>query len=392
MTNEPPLIFVVAGEPSGDSIGARLMAALKRETEGHIRFAGVGGPRMEAEGLASLFPMSDLTLFGLAEILPKLKLVKARLAETVAAARAMRPAAVVTMDSPGFSFRLQRRLGAGWTKRIHYVAPTVWAWRPGRAREIARFLDRLLVLLPFEPPYFDAVGLPCSFVGHPVVEEGAGRGDGPGFRIRHGIPPDAPLLVVLPGSRRSEVRALLPVFADVLVRLKARFPGLRIVVPTVGTVAAEVGRAAEAWPLPAVVVRDAAEKYDAFAAGTVALAASGTVLLELGLARLSTVVAYRVHPVTAAVVRRLLRVRYAALANIILDREAVPEFIQERCRPELLADAVGMLLADPVARARQVSEVSLALACLGGDDQPPSQRAARTVLEAIGHPALGGTR
>ena len=389
---DPPLIFVVAGEPSGDAIGARLMAALKRETGGAVRFAGIGGARMEGEGLTSLFPMSDLTLFGLAEVLPKIKLVKARIAETVAAVRAVRPDAVVTIDAPGFSFRVQKQLGAGWTKRIHYVAPTVWAWRPGRARKIARFLDRLLVLLPFEPPYFDAVGLPCDFVGHPVVEEGANRGDGPGFRARHGIPADAPLLVVLPGSRRSEVRTLLPIFADALARLRPRFPNLRAVVPTVETVAGEVKRATASWPVPAVVVEGTAEKYAAFAAGTAAMAASGTVSLELAIARLPTVIAYRLHPVSAAIARHLVKIRHVTLANIILGHEAVPEFIQGRCRADLIAESVGTLLADPAARANQVEEVSLALDQLGGDDPPPSRRAAQAVLAAIGRTVEGGTR
>ncbi len=380
----PPLVFVVAGEPSGDAIGARLMAALKEEAGGAIRFAGIGGARMEAEGLKSLFPMSDLTLFGLAEVLPKIRMVKARIAETVGAIRTMRPDAVVTIDSPGFSFRVQKQLAAGSTKRIHYVAPTVWAWRPGRARKIARFLDRLLVLLPFEPPYFDAVGLPCDFVGHPVLEEGADRGDGAGFGARHGIPGDAPILVVLPGSRRSEVRTLLPVFADVLARLKPRFPNLRAVVPTVGTVAGEVRDAAASWPVPTIVVEGVAEKYGAFAAGTAAMAASGTVSLELGIARLPSVIAYRVHPLSAAVARRLVKVRYVTLTNIILGREAVPEFIQDRCRADLIADSVGALLSDPDLRANQMREVSLALAQLGGDNPPPpSRRAAKAVLAAI---------
>lgn len=380
----PPLVFVVAGEPSGDAIGARLMAALKEEAGGAIRFAGIGGARMEAEGLKSLFPMSDLTLFGLAEVLPKIRMVKARIAETVGAIRTMRPDAVVTIDSPGFSFRVQKQLAAGSTKRIHYVAPTVWAWRPGRARKIARFLDRLLVLLPFEPPYFDAVGLPCDFVGHPVLEEGADRGAGAGFRARQGVPGDAPILVVLPGSRRSEVRTLLPVFADVLARLKPRFPNLRAVVPTVGTVAGEVRDAAASWPVPTIVVEGVAEKYGAFAAGTAAMAASGTVSLELGIARLPSVIAYRVHPLSAAVARRLVKVRYVTLTNIILGREAVPEFIQDRCRADLIADSVGALLSDPDLRANQMREVSLALAQLGGDNPPPpSRRAAKAVLAAI---------
>lgn len=389
---DAPLIFVIAGEPSGDAIGARLMAALKRETGGAVRFAGVGGARMAGEGLTSLFPMSDLTLFGLAEVLPKIKLVKGRIAQTVAAIRAARPDAVVTIDSPGFSFRVQKQLGTGWAKRIHYVAPTVWAWRPGRARKIAAYLDRLLVLLPFEPPYFDAVGLRCDFVGHPVVEEGANRGDGTGFRARHGIPADAPLLVVLPGSRRSEVRVLAPIFADVLARLRTRFPDLRAVVPTVETVAGEVKRAAASWPVPTVVVEGVAEKHGAFAAGIAAMAASGTVSLELAIARLPTVIAYRIHPISAAVARRLVKVRYATLANIILNREVVPEFIQDRCRADLIAESVGALLADSAVRENQVRGVSLALAQLGGDDPLPSQRAARAVLDEIGRTVEGGSK
>jgi lipid-A-disaccharide synthase len=288
----------------------------------------------------------------------------------------------VTIDSPGFSFRVQKRLMAGHARRIHYVAPSVWAWRPKRAETIARFLDRVLCLLPFEPPYFERVGLKASFVGHPVLEEGIAKADGPAFRTRHGIPADARLLAVLPGSRRSEVRPLLPIFQRTVERLRAQVPDLRLVLPTVPTVA-DIVRAAK-WAVPAMVVDDVREKYAAFAASTAALAASGTVSVELGLARTPAVIAYRVHPATAIWVRLMVKVRHVSLANIIAGREIVPEFLQERCTPELLAPAVESLLLDKAARARQIAGVAEALSRLAPAGDAPSVLAAAAVLDEIG--------
>ena len=285
-----PLIFLVAGEPSGDNLGGRLMSALKEATAGRIRFAGVGGQAMIAEGLDSLFPMSDLSVMGLTEVLPHLPRLFRRLKQTVTAAERLRPAAVITIDSPDFSFRVAARLKGRGIRLIHYVAPTVWAWKPGRSRKIAAFLDHLLALLPFEPPLFRAAGLPCTFVGHAVVESGADRGDGPGFRRRHGIPADAPVICVLPGSRSSEISRLLPVFGETLAILKRSWPGLQVLVPTVPAVAEPVKTAAAGWNVPAVVISGTTEKYDAFAAANAALAASGTVSLELALAGLPAVI------------------------------------------------------------------------------------------------------
>ena len=378
-----PLVFLAAGEPSGDALGARLMAALKRESGGDIRFSGIGGPRMAAEGLISLFPMADLAVMGVAEVLPRLPLLLRRISQTVGAIEAEAPSAVVTIDSPGFGFRVQKRLVPGATRRIHYVAPSVWAWRPKRAKRIARFLDRVLCLLPFEPPYFEREGLAASFVGHSVVEEGADRGDGRAFRARHGLDSDVPLLAVLPGSRQSETRTLLAVFGETVAALARERPRLRIVVPTVPNVAEEVRRAASSWPGTPIVVEGVAEKFDAFAASTSALAASGTVSLELALAGLPAVIAYRIHPLTHAFVQPLIKVEYATLANIVLGREAVPEFIQVRCRARFLAPAVARLLDDSAARAAQIAAVREAIARLGAGGVPPSVRAARAILEEI---------
>ncbi|MEO5374068.1 MAG: lipid-A-disaccharide synthase [Alphaproteobacteria bacterium] len=383
--SEAPLIYIIAGEPSGDLLGGRLMAALKEETGGRVRFAGVGGEAMTAEGLASLFDLGDIAVMGLVEVLPRIPMVLRRVRQTVADIRMLRPAAVVTIDSWGFTGRVARAIREGGppTVQIHYVAPMVWAWREHRAAHLAQVVDHLMTLLPNEPPYFIAHGLATTHVGHPVIESGADRGDGPAFRARHGIDPTAPLVCLLPGSRRGETSRLLPVFRQVVEALKRGRPGLAVVVPTVATVAEPVRAAVAGWPVPVAVVQGAAERYDAFAAADAALAASGTVALELALAEVPTVITYRVAPLTAWLFRRVARIRYANLINLILDREVVPELIQERCRPDLLAEAVTRLLDDGSARATQRDGVREALATLGQAGDSPSRRAARLVLEEV---------
>ncbi|MBV8168497.1 MAG: lipid-A-disaccharide synthase [Alphaproteobacteria bacterium] len=383
MTAEPPLIFVIAGEPSGDQLGGALMGALSALTEERARFAGIGGEAMRAAGLDSLFPMTELSLMGAAELIPHIPKLIGRIKLTVETIRRLRPAAVVTIDAPAFCLRIGRRVGGLSFPRIHYVAPQAWAWRPGRAREYSRAFDRLLALLPFEPDFFAKYGLDCRFVGHPVIESGAGQGDGPAFRARHGIVPDARVLCVLPGSRNGEVSRLLPVFAEAVARLAGSVPGLTAVLPTVPAVAERVAAAAATWRVPTVVVRDVREKFDAFAAADAALAASGTVALELALSGTPSVIAYRLNPVSAFVARRLILVSHAALPNIIAGRTVMPEMIQEDCRPDRLASEVARLLQDPPAweaqriGAREVAEQ------LGRGGEPPSRRAATAVLDAI---------
>ncbi len=387
MSGAPPLlIYIIAGEPSGDALGGRLMAALKERTGGAVRFAGIGGERMAEQGLESLAPLADLAIMGVAEVLPRARRVLGHVKKAVAEIQRLRPAAVVTIDSSGFTWRVAQRLRArGETALplIHYVAPMVWAWRAGRARRMARWYDHLMVLLPFEPPYFTQVGLACTYVGHPVVESGADRGDGAGFRRRHAIPPDAPVLAVLPGSRRGEVARLLEPFGGAVELLAARHPGLRLVVPTTETVAATVAAAVERWAAPALVVRGEREKYDAFAAANAAMAASGTVALELAMARLPGLVAYRVQPLTHALLRRIVKVGYIHLLNLILGRAVVPELIQQDCNPERLAREIDHLLADPAARAAQVAACQEGLARLGLGTLSPSRRAAEVVLSVI---------
>jgi len=379
----PLRLFIIAGEASGDALGARLMAALRGRTGGDIAFQGVGGALMVEQGLDSLFPMSDIAVMGIAEIAPRLPLLLRRLRETAAAIRAARPDAIVTIDAPEFCLGVLRRIGNREAVRIHYVAPTVWAWRPWRVGKFAWRLDHLMTLLPFEPPFFEKAGLPATFVGHPVVDGGAARADGARFRAARGIPPDAPLLCVLPGSRAGEIAQLLPPIAETVALLAARIPGLRVALPTLPHLGQRLRQAIAGWPVPVAVTDDEAARYDAMAAADAALAASGTVALELARCGTPAVIAYRVHPLTARIVRALVRVKYANLVNLLLDRPAVPEMLQEDCRPELLAPAVAALLADEAARTAQLAACAEAIALLAPQGMAPAEAAAETVLRVI---------
>lgn len=374
---------MIAGEPSGDVLGARLMSALKSQSNAPLSFVGVGGERMISQGFESLFDMQELSVMGYLEVVPKILGLLARIRETADAVQTLRPDVVITIDSPDFTFRVARKLKGLGIPLIHYVAPQVWVHRPGRAAKISEFLDHVLALLPFEPPLFETHGLPCTYVGHAIVEEGADAGDGVDFRQRYDIPADAPLIAVLPGSRHGEVARHLPIFGATLGLLAASRPGLIAVVPTVATVADEVARETAGWPIKTLVVTGRFEKYNAFAAADTALAASGTVALELAIAALPMVIAYRVNVLTAWALRRMVRVPYACLVNLILDQPAVPEFIQERCRPDLLANAVAMLFDDSEACAAQIKAARQAVEILGLGGDPPSHRAAQVVLGMI---------
>ena len=381
MSRAQPLIYLVACEASGDELGARLIEALKAETGGQASFAGIGGRAMTDMGLKSLFDPSDLALIGVFEVLPKAAMVLRRVAETVDDIVAKKPDILVTIDSWGFTGRVHQRLARmnHPTRRVRYVAPQVWAWRAGRARQLARWIHHLMTLLPFEPPLFEAVGLPATWVGHPVIESGADRGDSQRFRARHGLAADAPVLCVLPGSRMAEVSRLLPVFAETATRICARFPNLVLVIPTTPQVSQAVKAAS--WPCRAIVIEDPAEKYDAFASCSAALAASGTVTLELALAGVPHVIAYRVNPLTALIVRLAIRTRFANLINVLLDRPIVQERLQGDCTADILAADVLRLMTDDVARTEMRSAFKDALAKLMPPSGSPSRAAARTVLK-----------
>jgi lipid-A-disaccharide synthase len=375
-------IFLVAGEPSGDRLGGALMAALKRRFANDIAFAGIGGEAMAGEGLSSLFPMRELTLMGFAEVLPHLPRLLRRLGETVAAIERLRPDLIVTIDSPGFNGRLLDRLRGCGVATAHYVAPAVWAWRPGRIRRWVGRVDRLLAILPFEPPIFAAAGIDCHYVGHPALERAASGTDGSAFRRRHGIDGQVPLVCLLPGSRPSEIRHILPVFRRAVERLLESEPGTRFVLPTLPTIEGLVRASLASWHQPPLLLDEPERRFEAFAAADVALAASGTVTLELAVAGTPTVLAYRTGAISAAIARRLIRVRYVGLPNLLLGCAVIPELLQERCRPDLLADAALALLRDPGARAAQKAGLAAAVARLAVEGRP-SDRAADALIALL---------
>lgn len=360
-----PLVFVVAGESSGDVLGARLMTAMAERAPG-ARFLGVGGPAMTAAGLASLFPMSDIAVMGIGPVLKRLPSILRRIRETAAAAVAARPDVLVLIDSPDFCHRVAARVRKARPEQkiVLYVSPTVWAWRPGRAAKIARFSDRLLALLPFEPAAHRVLGgPPTTYVGHPFVER-ADRVRRPGGRPLPQSGERPYRILVLPGSRHSEVSRLIDVFGAALAQVSARVGPLELVLPAVDHVRVEIAERVKDWPIPVTLVSGEAAKQAAFRDADVALAASGTVTLELALAHLPFVAAYRLDAVGRMIkrlfvkipvpVRPIVRVHSALLPNLILGEFAVPEFIDEACRPEALAAALGDLLVEGPARARQI--------------------------------------
>ena len=381
-----PTIWIMAGEASGDVLGSRLMTALRRARP-ELEFRGIGGVRMTEQGLESLFPMRDLAVMGLVEILPRVRSLARRLDQAVADIETRRPDLVVTIDSPGFALRLLKRIGGLGIRRVHYVAPQVWAWREHRVREYPGLWERLLCLLPFEPAFFLRHGLEARFVGHPVLQSGADTGNAARFRAVHGLDPEAPVLVLMPGSRRSEVPRLLPVFGRTLSLLAARVPGLVPVVVASPVVADTVRRAARRWPVQPIIVTELDDKHDAFAAAGAALTKSGTSTLELALAGVPMAVTYRVNPLTAAIARRLIRVPHVAMVNLLAGRQLVPELLQQECRPERLAATVEALLTDHSAADAQREGFRTVLDSLSIGDEAPADAAAREILSLLDRPS-----
>lgn len=377
--------MLVCGEPSGDALGAQLMAALKALAPGRITFTGVGGTAMAREGLNSLYSLDATAVMGLREVVPAIPRILRHVKIAVDHAVETRPDAVVVIDSPDFTHRVARgiRKRAPAIKTIDYVAPQVWASRAYRARDMASYFDLVLALFPFEVAFFSAYGLKAAFVGHPVIERAAKVGGGAALRQRLGLAADTPLLALLPGSRTSEIRFILPQFRAAVALLAKRIPGLVTLLPTVPHVSAKVRAGTADWPTPLHITESEADKYAVFDTATVALAASGTVTAELALAKTPFVVAYKVGGLTYFLSKFLMTVTHITLINILLGREAVPEFLQAQATPQNLADAVEKLFRDDHARADQMAAMTEFAHALGADDEAPSARAARTLLEFL---------
>jgi lipid-A-disaccharide synthase len=381
-------MMLVCGEPSGDALGAQLMAGLKQLAGDRIRFCGVGGLAMAREGLQSLYPLDATAVMGLREVVPAIPRILKRVNQAVEFAVRTKPDVVVVIDSPDFTHRVAQGIKRTdpSIRTVDYVAPQVWASRAYRARKMAQYFDLVLALFPFEVKFFEKYGLRAAFVGHPVIERASKVHGGEALRARLDIASDAPLLALLPGSRTSEIRFILPVFRDAVKILAARIPGLVTVLPTVPHVAAKVRDATAGWPTMLHVVEGEADKYAAFDAADVALAASGTVTAELALAHTPMVVGYKVGGLTFFLSKFLMTVTHITLINILLEREAVPEFLQSRCTPNNLAEAVERLFRDSGARAAQVEAMTDFGHRLGEGDEAPSLRAAKVLLEFLERP------
>ncbi len=380
-----PGIFLVAGEESGDRLGAALIAAIKRATEGQARFFGIGGAHMAAEGVASPFPLGDLAIMGLTAIAGRLPKIFRRIHETAAAVAAAKPDVLVIIDSPEFTHRVARRVRrlAPSIPIVDYVCPSVWAWRPGRARAMRPYVDHVLALLPFEPEVMRRLGgPPCAFVGHPLGEQvGRLRPNGQEAERRCA---DPPLLLVLPGSRAGEIQRMAPVFGEAVGLIAKRKSPLDVVVPAVSHLADRVREAVASWPVPVRVVTDSGAKDAAFRTARAALTKSGTSTLELALAGVPMVAAYRVPLIEEIVARLLIKTPSVILANLVLGEDIVPEVLQRDCKADRLSAAVLPLLDDSPQRRLQIKAFTGLDASMQLDGAPPSERAAHAVLKFCG--------
>jgi lipid-A-disaccharide synthase len=385
MNDAPPRrplsIYLVAGEESGDALGGALARALTARGGEEVKLAGVGGRAMAAAGIISPFSIDDLSIIGIAGLARRLPTILRRIRETADAVVAAPPDALVIIDSPDFTHRVARRVRrrAPAIPILDYVSPTVWAWRPWRARAMRAYVDCVLAILPFEPAvYVELDGPPCLYVGHPLVERLAElRPNAEEARRRLSGPP---LVLLLPGSRSSEIGSLLAIFGAAVGRLASRIGPMELVLPTVPHLAARVRQGVAGWPVVPRVVVEPAEKWAAFRSARAALAASGTVTLELALAGVPTVAAYKVSLLAEIVMRLHSPLKTVILANLVIGERIVPEFLQRDCRPERLADALAPLLADTPERSRQI-EGFAKLDHIMAVDTAPSGKAAATVLD-----------
>jgi lipid-A-disaccharide synthase len=377
-------IFLIATEESGDRLGASLMKVLRQRLGGAVRFEGVGGRSMAREGLTSLFPIEELSIMGLASVVKQLPMILRRIRKTADAVTQASPDVLVIIDSPDFTHRVARRVRARdpAIPIIDYVSPSVWAWRPGRARAMLRYVDHVLALLPFEPEAYRKLrGPPCSYVGHPLIEQIGRLRPGADEQKRRNEPP--PVLLVLPGSRRSEIRHHMAVFGETLGRLQAEGMPFELILPTMPHLQDAIAEGVKGWPVQPRIVVGENEKRAAFRIAHAAFVKSGTVTLELAIAGVPMVAAYKVGAVEASIMRRVIRTSSVILANLVIGENVVPEFIQENCTAEKLAPVLRDVLTDSPSRRRQVEAFAKIDAIMSTGNQPPSVRAADIVLATL---------
>ena len=377
-------VGVIAGEVSGDLLGGDLIAALRAAHDGPVELTGVGGDALMAQGLSSLFDFSELSIMGLTQVLARLPNLIRRISQTAAAIVAAKPDVLIIIDSPDFTHRVAKKVRAALPGLpiVDYVCPSVWAWKEYRAKAMLAYVDHVLALLPFEPGVHKELGgPPCTYVGHPLIERLHDLRPGPSEALRREGEP--PVILALPGSRGSEIHRLAEPFGAALGQVKAQLGAIELVLPTLPHLAPRVAAATQTWPVPPRIVIDPAEKHRAFRTARAALAASGTVTLELALAGIPTVAAYRVSPVEAWVARRLIRVPSVILANLVLGRNVVPELLQDQCMPDALASELLAVIRDGQARRRQTDAFAELDTIMHVGELVPSHAAADVVLDLV---------
>jgi len=378
-------VYLIAGEPSGDLLGSRLMRAIRRKTDDNVDFYGLGSDTMEAEGLKSLFDISDLAIMGLVEVIPSIPKVLKHIKNTIDDIINVKPDVVITIDSWSFCARVHKKLRKLKTgiPQIHYVAPQVWAWKKKRARTMYKYIDALMTLLPQEPKYFTPYNLETVFVGHPVIESEALTAKGDDFRNKFSVASNQKVITLLPGSRKTEVSKLLPVFLEAAETLYQQNHNLYFVIPTVKTVSSQVKNIVAQNKIPIKVVETQQERYQAFQASEVAIAASGTVALELAICNIPHVVAYKVSPLTAWIVSKVMKIQFVNLTNIMLGRLIVPELLQEQCNAKIIASKTNELMNKQDLYEREINGFSKVKSTLSKGSQTPSENAADFILEFL---------
>lgn len=385
---KPLIIYLIAGEPSGDFLGAQLMKSLKNKSGREILFYGIGGKKMEEEGLSSLFPYQDLSMMGFVEILPHIPRTIAHINSTIADITIKQPDMVITIDSPGFCFRVVEKLRKAdfQSKFIHYVAPTVWAYKEKRAEKCAKLFDHMFLLLPFEKPYFDKVGLDTTFIGHPAICERT-SGNGKIFREKHNISENTLVLCLLPGSRKGEINRHMPVFARAVSMLSICYPNIAVTVAVPEYALPFLAPYLNNCPFRALIAEDEEDKKNAIAASNFAIVKSGTVSFEVAKAGVPMLISYRINKISAWLLRKILLIKflnvtkYVNIINILLKKEAVPELLQEHCHPLILASCANYILRTPEKQNRQKHNIEVALKQLIPESgELPSNIAADKIL------------
>lgn len=379
--------YLIAGEPSGDSLGARLMQAIRRQDKDAV-FVGIGGESMQDQGLTSLFNISELAVMGIAEVIPSIPRILKRIDQTIAEIVRQKPDVIVTIDSWSFCARIHKRIRKLnlHIPQVHYVAPQVWAWKKKRARTMYKYIDLLLTLFPHEPRYFLPYHLDTVFVGHPVIENKVAKTEDIGnFKLKHKIPHNNRIMLVLPGSRHNEVERLLPDFLKVVEKLHAKYLDFSFVLPTVSTVAERVKKMVAESELPILIVEGETERRVAFQNADVAIAASGTVALELAILDVPHIVAYKVPKLTEWIAKRVLHIQFVNLTNILLGYEVVPELLQTDCNPENILQYVEQFLSKNTLYKRQIENFEKLRKLLGMGVQTPSDNAAAAIIKRIKH-------